>query len=569
MRDFKVYCSNRNEGCEWTGELGDLDDHLSPTSRSRRSGICGFIKTRCAFCGHSVLYYSLDKHQSFECPLRPFSCTFCNDYTTTFTDVTETHWKDCPKYPMTCPNGCGSNFTRQDLDYHFTSECPYAPVPCDFHSIGCKTQSDRESMATHLTDRLAEHMALLSAHVASHTGEVEKCVPLLVRSMERLAVMHQKLRKENEHLAKVYQKLQKDNEHQTKVCQELRTENEHLKESYTQLKHDQEKQLVRLENATLTGQLPVEFTVPNCNFPNDLNWMSKPFYTHSCGYKMCLNCRISPTHDAIQIMACLMRGEFDDNLVWPFYGCVTVQLLNQINDDHHHTRAFNFYEATDPKITNRVMLHDRAVNGWGEKYFIKYTDLGYNRHLEQQYLVNDCLKLRVVKVTNIGPLARLERRSLRLEMFTEATEHLAPIEFTLNHFTQLQENNTVSYSPAFYTHKKGYKMCLKILPNTTRNGAAYVSVFSHLLPGPYDPNLHWPFTGMVVIEVMNQLHDDQHYKMEISYKGQSEAVAGQVVRRERSDGLGFSEFISHAKLRNGHYLKNNCIRIRVSKVKGL
>lgn len=554
LREFKVYCSNRNEGCAWTGELGDLDDHLSPNGRSRKSGMCGFIRTSCTFCGASIFYHSLDKHQTSECSLRPYSCAFCDDYTTTFADVTETHWKECPGYPITCPNSCGSSFTRQELDQHLTSECPYASVSCDFHSVGCKAQSDRGRMGTHLTDKLAEHMALLSTHMASHTGEVESFVPLLARSVEKLAVMHQELRRENENLSMKYQ--------------ELRRENEHLRQSYAQLKRDQEKQLLRLDNVTLTGQLPVEFTVPNCNFP-DLNWMSKSFYTHSNGYKMCLNCCISPTHDAIQVMACLMRGEFDDTLVWPFHGSLTVQLLNQINNDHHHTRTFNFYEATDPKITDRVVLHDRAANGWGEKYFFKYTDLGYNRHLQRQYLVNDCLKFRVVKVTNIGPIARLERKSLQFEMFTQALEQQVPIEFTLNHFTQLQENNTVIYSPMFYTHKKGYKMCLKILPNTTIDGTAYVSVFSHLLPGPYDTNLRWPFCGMIVVEVVNQLQDDQHYKMKISYKGQSEGVAGPMVNCERSGGLGFSEFISHKKLekrRNCQYLRNNCIRIRVSSV---
>ena len=34
----------------------------------------------------------------------------------------------------------------------------------------------------------------------------------------------------------------------------------------------------------------------------------------------------------------LMEGQNDDNLPWPFTGKVTVELLNQLEDDNHYCK---------------------------------------------------------------------------------------------------------------------------------------------------------------------------------------------------------------------------------------
>ena len=66
---------------------------------------------------------------------------------------------------------------------------------------------------------------------------------------------------------------------------------------------------------------------------------SPGFYISPVGYKMCIkvDCNgygISKgTH--VSVYAYLMRGENDDHLPWPFTGTVTVELLNQLEDDSH------------------------------------------------------------------------------------------------------------------------------------------------------------------------------------------------------------------------------------------
>lgn len=80
---------------------------------------------------------------------------------------------------------------------------------------------------------------------------------------------------------------------------------------------------------------------------------SEPFYTHPCGYKMCLLAQVSqkplgsprgdgPTQSPpllFAVHACLMPGEFDRELTLPIKGHVTIQLLNQVKDSDHLRRS--------------------------------------------------------------------------------------------------------------------------------------------------------------------------------------------------------------------------------------
>ena len=62
------------------------------------------------------------------------------------------------------------------------------------------------------------------------------------------------------------------------------------------------------------------------------------------------------------------------------------------------------------------------------------------------------------------------------------------------------------YSPPFYTHPGGYKMCIKVDADGNDDGAGtHVSVYAYLMRGRNDDNLSWPFTGEVTITLLNQL----------------------------------------------------------------
>jgi TNF receptor-associated factor 4 len=94
-----------------------------------------------------------------------------------------------------------------------------------------------------------------------------------------------------------------------------------------------------------------------------------------------------------------MSGEYDDILEWPFHGEVTIELLNQLEDENHHKDVVLFDKSTPHQSKSQVFGKERAENGWGITQFISYSQLhNYN---SCQYLKDDTLYFRVsVKVTS-------------------------------------------------------------------------------------------------------------------------------------------------------------------------
>ena len=137
------------------------------------------------------------------------------------------------------------------------------------------------------------------------------------------------------------------------------------------------------------------------------------------------------------------------------------------------------------------------------------------------------------------------------------------VVFQLPGYTSKKEKNEMFYSTPFYTHSGGYKMYIKVYANGDGNGkGTHVSVFTKLLEGRYDNQLHWPFLGTVTYELLNQLGDDYHHKKDITY-GVSHNM------RVGGSSRGYPKFLSHSSLghnpaTNTQYLLDDTLYFRVS-----
>ena len=93
----------------------------------------------------------------------------------------------------------------------------------------------------------------------------------------------------------------------------------------------------------------------------------------------------------VSVTAHLMKGDYDDNLVWPIQGRVTFELLNQLQDSHHNRSYIDYQTVKDEKCMQRVIQGDRANLGGGTARFIAYDQLGFDAENNCQYLKDDCL----------------------------------------------------------------------------------------------------------------------------------------------------------------------------------
>ena len=367
---LQVQCSHQKGGCEWTGELGQLDVHLNndPPPEKQLDG-CQFAEIDCLYCEDIQQRQYIQGHQNENCMKRPFSCEYCHDYESNFDDVIRNHWPECGFHPVRCPNDCGSFPQRQNLDSHVADECPLTTINCDFAHVGCVVKLPRKDMPEHLKENFLVHMSLL-------------------------AVSHDRLQENHTTLSA---RLQAD-------CNELKAENQTLKEENMKLRQE----LTALSQEIKT-KVSVE-AVPRTNIPlgppvltmTDFqqhkkdNWYSPPVYTHHQGYKICLrvyaNGQDAGDGTHVSVYVHFMKGEFDDSLKWPFCGVFYFRLLNQLNGEDHKTLSVAYDDKIEVRVCSRVTEGESAEYGRGQSKFILHAEL------EPEYLRNDTLLFQIHKV---------------------------------------------------------------------------------------------------------------------------------------------------------------------------
>ena len=202
--EHQVLCGHQKLGCQWVGELRELDAHLNENPIVGRQFIgCEFAEVECSDCSKPFQRQHFKPHQLEQ---HPFSCEYCHDYESYYEDVVKNHWPVCGFYPVPCSNECGVYPERQNLKHHVSIDCPLAVVNCDFHYTGCDVQLPRKDMPAHLAENLVPHMAQLATYNQKKVQEKDQQIMQLTEDLRKeMEVNRQKidrLERENESLSK-------------------------------------------------------------------------------------------------------------------------------------------------------------------------------------------------------------------------------------------------------------------------------------------------------------------------------------------------------------------------------
>lgn len=263
----------------------------------------------------------------------------------------EKHTKEeCPRCQYECPH-CQEAGEYKEMTTKHLEECPMIEVPCPKRQ--CKTAMARCDLSKHRQECMFEEVPcrystigckekLLRKDLGEHEGDTQHHLQLAVDTVHQQQSM----------LAKLQYK-------RTPV-------------TYKFTKYDEHK------NA------------------ND-KVFSPAFYTGPGGYKMCIrvdaNGHRSGQNAYISLYFCLMKGENDNHLSWPFTGTVTVELLNQEMDLEHYSKTLTF--PPDNDASQRVVNGERSAYVYGFSRFIPHSKLGYNEAKYCQYLMDDCLYFKI------------------------------------------------------------------------------------------------------------------------------------------------------------------------------
>ena len=351
---LRVKCSNANRGCEWVGTVGTIEKHVAT---------CGFTLVpcpkQCKDDKNEVKCFTrkeVDDHLKNDCPNRDYECQSKCGEKGTYAYITEVHDKTCKMRILPCPNdGCDTEIQRQQASEH-VSKCPHTVIPCKYKGIGCDTELKREDMAAHEQEDKLLHKALERVHKAQKTiNSQQSAIASLQATVQSLQNKVDSLEKNRLVLNKV-DSLEKN----------------HL---------------------VLKNKKPETFRLSEYRKKKEANeyFQSTPFYTHPNGYHMAL--RVYANGDGagkgthVSVYAVILEGEYDAELKWPFVGEVTITLLNQLEDENHHTKVGHFY----------AVHNHRVGSSYGHPKFTPHSGLSQNPAISKntQYLQNDTLYFRV------------------------------------------------------------------------------------------------------------------------------------------------------------------------------
>ncbi len=331
IQSLKVKCQKHKKGCQWVGELRNAKEHPKT---------CGYVIVQCNYkCegGQEELYRKhLEKHQAVECPRRPHNCPHCNESGEYKDIASPKHIDACPKFIINCPNApsCKKSFPRENKNKHL-STCEFQMTRCKYSELGCNALLARRDLPDHEKEDKV------------HLGDAMKTILSLKQQCSLL----------------------------TSQLHNLSTMSQNNFTSIFKMSNFEQKKEENIE------------------------YFSNPFYTHPKGYKMAFNVdangygKYKGTHVSVWIY--LMRGEYDDQLEFPFKGTITFELLNQLEDNIHHSKSYT--HDGKQETSNRVIDSDRSQNAAGVHAFIPHENLGHNiiENCKCQYLKDDCLVFRV------------------------------------------------------------------------------------------------------------------------------------------------------------------------------
>ena len=267
-----------------------------------------------------------------EGPQRELKCEFC-DGAVRACEMNH-HLAECVEVPVDCPNGCeaaGETGTRQmkrgAIPLHLT-ECPLQRVECPYREYGCGEEMERRQLDLHEREYMYTHFRLAMKEMKQKQLE----------SGDKIQVLEEHISNKNLQISLA-------------------------KSEITQLKET-------ISTLVYSGRLDWKIEGVKQKIVNTRTSYSDPFYVglYKCqGY-------IHWDYDMtgkIGCFICIMKGQFDEKLKWPFIYRYKFVLLNCYLGEANHTVCSEVTSEDLTKYPNCFQrpTGDRSIE-FGVKSFI-------------------------------------------------------------------------------------------------------------------------------------------------------------------------------------------------------
>ena len=160
---------------------------------------------------------------------------------------------------------------------------------------------------------------------------------------------------------------------------------------------------------------------------------------------------------------------------------------------------------------------------------------------------------------------QLSDQEMQIQML-EATSYNGTYIWKIDRYSlRFQEavaGKTLSiYSPPFYVGRFGYKVCARLYPNGDGIGnGTHMSIFFVVMRGEYDALLPWPFLQKVHFRLIDQDRIRDAYD---AFRPEPNSSSFKRPTSDMNIASGCPTFISHMELRQGGYIRNDTMYIKI------
>ena len=502
-------CSNSESGCGWVGELRSLDNHLITCEYTV---LC--CPNECTEDNNEVtlLRRDLDQHLK-NCPNRQYECRHC-EATGRYCDITTTHLDTCPKMEIPCPNSdCKALVARCDLADHLTM-CGYALLRC---SNECLENNEEVRILRHNLDHHLKNECPNRQYQCPHCKDTGKHCDITTTHLD--------------------------------TCPKVKVPcpNDGCKASVPRCDVADHQSKCQFE------KVPCKYAGIGCKEKP----LRKDLQQHENNDAFHLHLAIETVNEQQKKVN---KQQEDINKQQGEIKKQQKQVNKQWEDINKQRQDINELLREIKKQWVEIDKEQRETN----KQWVEISK--QQREIKKQRAEIDKEQKETNKQWTEISKQQEEMKSVKAQQKTMSDSIIAaqdgPIVFKMPEFKSYKHG---WFSPPFYSHPGGYKMCIRVDANGFGEGAGtHVSVFVYLMRGKNDDNLPWPFTGEVTITLLNQLADKNHYTDKVSFPQDHEASRRVVSSEWFPRGYELRKFIPHNRLdrdaaKNCHYLKDDCL----------
>ena len=527
VEDSDTAVAPQPSGNQQALEMEDVIEFVEPLPNELQCPLClEFLKepTLTSCCGHHFCRECIDRAIA-----RSIVCPLCNDqgFQTLINKEKQRLVSALKVYCKRKSQGCEWVGELGRLEHHLDVEegdCGCVEVECEFGPVGCVAKLPRKDLRRHKEENVHKHLVLMSV-MSLKSNEA------FVKELREQRVEFQKQLKQKE---EDIQAIQLSLQQQVDVSQELRGQ---LQQKDQQIADIRDELLQRGEQIATIQQTMEGKQQLISNLERQLKGEAERLTRVAADV----------AENAQQFVKVERRLQDKLEQMESSFGEEQDQVKEKLEANENRLDGVERKQQEEKlEITRRLAEIDKMVEEKGEE------------------------QLETSLAEDQGQALAANGREEKL-----GEQLIPPFDIAMTDFEQHKKDCEDWFSPPFYSHTGGYKMCLRVIAKGRGRGeGTHVSVSVHLMCGEHDDYLKWPFNGCITVRLLNQRREEKNFGVFIYFNHRSGYEASsRVVGRERAMvGSGSSLFIAHSALgynsaENTEYLRNDCLKFRVASIK--